>query len=42
MRITEQRMMDSGIALDFVSLVQPPLHIVPLLLVNHKYNELRI
>lgn len=29
-KITKQRMMDSGIGIDFVSLSQPPLHVVPL------------
>ena len=33
-QITKQRMMDSGIGLDFVSLSQPPLHVVPLFLVD--------
>lgn len=32
--ITKQRMMDNGIGLDFISLSSPPLHSVPLFLVN--------
>lgn len=32
--ITKQRMMDQGIGLDLVSLSQPPLHHVPLFLVD--------
>jgi len=33
-QISKQRMMDNGIGLDFVSLSQPPLHVVPLFLVD--------
>ena len=37
--ITKQRMMDSGIGLDFVSLSQPPLHAVPLFEVDSSDME---
>lgn len=33
-QITKQRMMDNGIGMDFISLSQPPLHTVPLFLVE--------
>ena len=35
-QITKQRMMDSGIGCDLVSLSQPPLHIAPLFLIDCK------
>ena len=34
--ISKQRMMDTGIGLDFISLSQPPLHFVPLFLFDGK------
>lgn len=33
-QITKQRMMDNGIGMDFISLSQPPLHTVPLFLIE--------
>jgi hypothetical protein len=38
--ITKQRMMDTGIGLDFISLSQPPLHFVPLFLFDCKEEGL--
>ena len=38
--ITKQRMMDTGIGLDFISLSQPPLHSVPLFLLDCKEEGL--
>ena len=38
--ITKQRMMDTGIGLDFISLSQPPLHHVPLFLLDCKEEGL--
>lgn len=37
--ITKQRMMDSGIGLDFISLSSPPLHSVPLFLVTSNNGD---
>lgn len=33
-QITKQRMLDNGTGIDFLSLSQPPLHSVPLFLIN--------
>ena len=38
--ISKQRMMDTGIGLDFISLSQPPLHFVPLFLFDCKEEGL--
>lgn len=37
-QITKQRMMDNGIGIDYISLSQPPLHIVPLFMVMPSIN----
>jgi DEP domain-containing protein 5 len=37
-QITKQRMMDSGIGIDLISLSQPPLHAVPLFHVDCRYE----
>jgi hypothetical protein len=33
-QITKQRMMDNGIGMDFISLSQPPLHTIPMFLIE--------
>ena len=41
-QITKQRMMDSGIGLDFISLSQPPVHSVPLFLISCTDEDFQI
>jgi DEP domain-containing protein 5 len=38
-QITKQRMMDTGIGIDFISLSQPPLHTVPLFHVDCSQDQ---